>query len=92
MNEYKRILIVGCSGAGKSTLSVKLSDMLDLPVVHLDALFWNEGWMPTPKTEFREKLQQALEEPEWIIDGNFNSTMEMRATYADLVIFLDFPN
>lgn len=92
MNEYKRILIVGCSGAGKSTLSVKLADKLNLPVLHLDALFWNEGWVPTPKPEFREKLQQALEEPEWIIDGNFNSTMEMRATYADLVIFLDFPN
>lgn len=92
MNKYKRVLVVGCSGAGKSTLSVKLEQLLKLPVLHLDALFWNEGWEPTPKPEFRVKLQQALEEPVWIIDGNFNSTMEMRAKYADLIIFLDFPN
>ena len=65
---------------------------MDLPVLHLDALFWNKGWTPTPKAEFRAALQKELEKPEWIIDGNFNSTIEMRAQYADLVIFLDFPN
>lgn len=94
MNErsYKRILIIGCSGAGKSTLSVELANRLHLPVLHLDALFLNEGWVPTPKPEFIEKLQSELEKPAWIIDGNFNSTIEMRAQYADLVIFLDFPN
>ena len=92
MNEYKRILLIGCSGAGKSTLSIKLAEILDLPVLHLDAVYWNEGWVPTPKSEFKEKLQMALEEPAWIIDGNFNSTIEMRSRYADLIIFLDFPN
>ena len=45
----KRILVIGCSGAGKSTLSIELSERLQLPVVHLDALFWNEGWVPTSK-------------------------------------------
>ena len=90
--EYKRILVIGCSGAGKSTLSVELAGRLRLPVLHLDALFWNEGWVPTPKPEFRKKLQVELEKPAWIIDGNFNSTIEMRAQYADLIIFLDFPN
>ncbi|MCM3638363.1 DNA topology modulation protein [Sporosarcina luteola] len=94
MNEksYKRILIIGCSGAGKSTLSVELANRLQLPALHLDALFWNEGWVPTSKPEFREKLQSELEKPAWIIDGNFNSTIEMRAQYADLIVFLDFPN
>ncbi|WP_432363847.1 AAA family ATPase [Sporosarcina sp. UB5] len=89
---YNRILIIGCSGAGKSTLSIELAERLQLPVLHLDALFWNEGWVPTPKPEFRQKLQAELKKPAWIIDGNFNSTIEMRAQYADLVIFLDFPN
>lgn len=89
---YKRILVIGCSGAGKSTLSKELGKKLQLPVLHLDALYWNEGWVPTPKPVFREKLQRALMEEEWIIDGNFNSTIEMRAKYADLVIFLDYPN
>ena len=88
---YKRILVIGCSGAGKSTLSRKLSERWKIPVHHLDALFWNEGWVPTPKSEFREEIKSFLAQPTWIMDGNFNSTLEMRATYADLIIFLDFP-
>lgn len=88
--KYKRILIVGSSGAGKSTLSKLLSKKWDLPLIHLDTLFWKEGWVPTPKPEFREKNQAELEKDKWIIDGNFDSTLELRASYADLIIFLDF--
>lgn len=89
---HKRILIIGCSGAGKSTLSKILAKRWGLPLYHLDAIFWNEGWVPTPKPEFKEKLKDVLEQPNWIIDGNFDSTLEMRAQYADMIIFLDFPN
>lgn len=88
--KHKRILIIGSSGAGKSTLSKRLSQQWDLPLVHLDTLFWNEGWVPTPKSEFREKIQTELEKETWIIDGNFDSTLELRASYADLIVFLDF--
>ncbi|MBB4825090.1 adenylate kinase family enzyme [Sporosarcina luteola] len=73
MKTYKRVLIIGSSGAGKSTLSKELAEKTGLPVLHLDALFWKEGWTPTSKTEFRAALQEELEQPEWIIDGNFNS-------------------
>lgn len=89
---HKKVLIIGCSGAGKSTLSRKLAMRWGLPLHHLDALFWNEGWIPTPKPEFREMLKDVVAQPEWIIDGHFNSTLEMRAQYADLIIFLDFSN
>jgi len=88
----RRILIVGSGGAGKSTLSRKLAEQWDLPVVHLDALFWEPGWQPTPKLEFMEKVKAELAKPEWIIDGNYDSTIDVRAQYADLIIFLDFSN
>lgn len=88
--KHKRILIIGSSGAGKSTLSKTLSEKWDLPLIHLDALYWNEGWIPTPKAEFREKIQAELENDKWIIDGNFGSTLELRALHADLIVFLDF--
>ena len=41
----KRILIIGCCGAGKTTLANVLSKRLNLPVVHLDRLWWNPGWI-----------------------------------------------
>lgn len=90
--KFQRILIVGSGGAGKSTLSKKLGELWDLPVVHLDALFWQPGWKPSPRSEFIEKVKAELAEPEWIIDGNYDSTLALRAEYADLVIFLDFSN
>ena len=40
----EKILIIGCSGSGKSTLAVALGEKLGLPVVHLDQLWWKEGW------------------------------------------------
>ena len=40
----KRIMIIGCGGAGKSTLARQLGEKLNLPVVHLDKLFWLPGW------------------------------------------------
>ncbi|WP_075619498.1 DNA topology modulation protein [Paenisporosarcina indica] len=90
--KHRRILIVGSGGAGKSTLSRQLAEQWDVPVVHLDALFWKPGWNPTPRPEFMEKVKVELTKPEWIIDGNYDSSIELRAQYADLIIFLDFSN
>lgn len=88
----RRILIVGSSGAGKSTLSRQLAKQWDLPVVHLDALFWQPGWNPAPRPEFIEKVKVELAKSEWIMDGNYDSSIELREQYADLIIFLDFSN
>jgi len=40
---------------------------------------------------FLSRLQDALSGDEWIIDGNYISTMELRLKHCDTVIFLDFP-
>jgi len=89
--EYKRVLIIGSPGSGKSTLSIQLAEKMKLPVVHLDSLYWNAGWIPTPSDQFRAKVEEKLNEDIWIMDGNFQSTLSLRTEYADLVIFLDFP-
>ena len=87
----ERILIIGCGGAGKSTLARQLGEKLDLPVVHLDKLYWKPGWVQESREEFDRKLDITLEEPKWIIDGNFNRTMPLRLQKCDTVIYLDFP-
>ena len=86
----KRILIIGCGGAGKSTLSRELSRTLNLPLVHLDYLFWKPGWVQSEKAEFKQILKSELKKDSWIIDGNYARTMSLRMRYADTVIFLDF--
>lgn len=89
-SRHKKVLIIGSSGAGKSIFSKQLAKKWNLPLIHLDSLYWNEGWVPTPKDEFIEIVKDKLEEEQWIMDGNFKSTLEWRTEYADLIIFLDF--
>ena len=86
----ERILIIGCGGAGKSTLARQLGEKLELPVVHLDKLFWKPGWVEESSEEFDRKLAIELEKTRWIMDGNFNRTMPQRLSKCDTIIYLDF--
>lgn len=86
----KRIMVIGSPGSGKSTLSKKLAKSFHLPLVHLDKLFWNEGWIESSKEEFDHRLRQILMQNDWIIDGNYSRTLSMRLERADTVIFLDY--
>ncbi|MBQ5608218.1 MAG: topology modulation protein [Oscillospiraceae bacterium] len=87
----ERVLIIGSSGAGKSTMSVALGEKTGLPVVHLDKLFWREGWQHISREEFDRLLAAELEKPLWIIDGNYDRTLPVRMAYCDTVIYLDYP-
>ena len=78
----RRILVIGPSGAGKSTLARRLGAITGLPVIHLDRVYWNAGWVPTPDEEFRSRLAALLREPEWIIDGAYVTTQEERLSYS----------
>ena len=88
---HKRIIIIGCSGSGKSTLARKLSEKTALPLVHLDQLWWREGWQHIERDEFDRLLQAELEKDAWIMDGNFDRTLETRLAVCDAVIFFDLP-
>ena len=87
----KRVIVIGSGGAGKSTLARALGEQLGLPVVHLDAQFWQAGWVELDKTDWLEWQRNALLEPCWIMDGNYGGTMDLRLEAADTVIFLDLP-
>lgn len=86
----KRILIIGCPGSGKSTLARAMGQTLDIPVVHLDQLWWKEGWETVTREEFDSRLAMAMNGDMWIIDGNYSRTMPMRLERCDTVIYLDF--
>ena len=86
----ERILIIGCGGAGKSTLARQLGEKLNLPVVHLDKLWWKPGWVESDREEFDEKLAAILQTPQWIIDGNFDRTIPDRIARCDTILYLDF--
>ncbi len=86
----KKIIVIGCPGSGKSTFSKKLSEKTAIPLYHLDMMYWNEDKTIVNKNIFLERLGAVLQKDEWIIDGNYISTMEQRIVACDTVIFLDY--
>ena len=86
----ERIIIIGCGGAGKSTLARQLGEKLNLPVVHLDKLFWKPGWVESTKDEIDANIMEEMSKPKWIIDGNYNRTIPERIKRCDTIIYLDF--
>lgn len=86
-----RVIVLGSAGSGKSTLSRKLSKILNLPIIHLDKYFWKANWVPTPNEEWDKFVENLTMEEQWIIDGNYSRTMDIRIKRADLIIYLDIP-
>ena len=87
----KRAMIIGCPGSGKSTLARALAAKTGLPLYCLDMMYWNPDRTTKPKEEFRAALRETVNLPEWLIDGNYGSTLELRMEACDTVIFLDYP-
>ena len=88
---YKRVAVIGCPGGGKSTFSRRLRDCVGLPLYHLDALYWRADRTTLPREEFYPIQREIIQRESWIIDGNYQSTMEWRIAACDLVVFLDLP-
>ena len=87
----QRVMIIGCPGSGKSTFARSLTAKTGLPLYYLDMMYWNPDRTIKPKEEFRAALRETVALPEWIIDGNYGSTLELRMEACDTVIFLDYP-
>jgi adenylate kinase family enzyme len=88
----RRIVILGNAGSGKSTLARRLGERLGLPVVHLDVLFWEPGWMEPDNAAFRARVRDAIAGDAWICEGNYvRRTFDLRLPRADLVIWMDTP-
>lgn len=84
----KKIIVIGYPGSGKSTFSKALHEITKIPLIHLDMLYWDADKTTCEKTVFLEKLSKTLQGDEWIIDGNFASTMELRMSACDTVFSL----
>ena len=87
----RKIIVIGCPGSGKSTLSRALAEVTGLPLYHLDMMYWNEDKTTVDRQIFLDRLNEAMSGDRWIIDGNYQSTMEMRIKKCDKIILLDYP-
>ena len=61
-----------------------------MPVYHLDDYYWLPGWEKRNREELGEIVRKITETSEWIIEGNYQVTVESRFANSDLIIWLDF--
>jgi len=85
----QRISIIGSGGSGKSTLAKQLGEKLDIPVHHLDALFWQPGWKETEREDWADIQKSLCKDESWIMDGNYGGTIDIRLEASDTIILLD---
>ncbi len=87
----QKVIVIGSPGAGKSTFSRKLRDVTGLPLYYLDRLWHKPDRTTVSKQEFDTKLEGILRKSQWIADGNYNRTLELRFQYCDTVFLFDLP-
>lgn len=86
-----KIQIIGYSGSGKSTLARKLGELLDIHVLHLDAIKFYGNWDERTQEEQERIVSMFLEENDsWVIDGNYSSICNYRFYETDITIFLNY--
>jgi adenylate kinase family enzyme len=87
----KRVIIFGPGGSGKSTLAVRLGEIMGLPVIELDTMFWGPGLTAMNLDEWANRQQRIVMEDRWIMDGDLGpyDAPEVRLRMADTIILLD---
>lgn len=86
-----KILVIGIPGSGKSTFTNKLGKVLNREVIHLDKLYRKPGWVVAyTRDEWVELVKNLVSREQWIIDGNYTNTLDIRLAAADTVVFLNF--
>ncbi|MBK9324387.1 MAG: hypothetical protein IPM97_15790 [Bdellovibrionaceae bacterium] len=90
-NSQNKINVVGTSGSGKSTVSKRLSEILKVPYIEMDKIFWGPNWYWPSDEEFFIKLKDAIRGESWVLDGNYTRTIPIKWKNVDLVVWLDYP-
>jgi adenylate kinase family enzyme len=85
-----KVLILGCAGSGKSTFSKHLGKVQQLPVIHLDSLYWKSGWVASTEMEWNQIIEELILKDQYIMDGNYSRTLSIRMKDADTIFFFDF--
>lgn len=87
----KKVIIIGCPGSGKTTFAEILNKITSLPLYHLDAVWHKPDKTHISREKFDERIAEIFETDEWIIDGNYSRTIEIRLQNCDTVFLFDLP-
>ena len=83
-----RVAVIGTSCSGKTTLARRLASFLGTRHVELDSLHWGPEWTPEP--DFLTKVLEAVEQPRWVIEGNYSRVRDIVWRRSTSIVWLDY--
>lgn len=86
LRRASRILVLGSPGSGKTRLATFLSAHLGLDLLRLDDHFWKPGPVRLSTHEWEPVVAQLASRPEWVMDGTYEASLELRLPAADAII------
>ena len=90
-DQSPRIAVLGNTGSGKTTTARRIAQVLDVPFVELDALFWEANWTPAAADVFRGRVEAATAGDRWVVDGNYSIVRDILWPRATAIVWLDYP-
>ncbi len=87
----RKVIVIGCPGAGKSTFARALRDATSLPLYYLDMLWHRPDKTNCSREEFDAALEELIQKDRWIVDGNYQRTLETRIKACDTIFLLEYP-
>ena len=87
----KKVIVIGCPGSGKTTFAEALHKKSGLPLYYLDAIWHKPDRTHISREEFENRIAEIFKEEGWIIDGNYNRTIEARIRECDTIFLFDLP-
>lgn len=87
----RRVLCFGPTGSGKSTLATALAKRLGLPLVLMDDLFWDPGWVQPPRAELDARVLPVLDREAYVADTVYGIHNGAALERVDVIVGLDYP-
>ncbi len=83
---------LGRGGAGKTVAARQIGELLHLPVIELDQLFWSAELTPTPPEQWSSLQAELAAAERWVMAGDLGpyDVPEARLVRADSIVILDF--
>lgn len=86
----KRIAIIGNYASGKTIFANKLRKLLKIDVYHLDDIYFNKK-QNNPDFDWEQYQINLINNKNWIIEGNFPRTWNIRTKAAHQIFYFNFP-
>lgn len=86
----RRIMICGPSNSGKSTLAVSMAAKLGCDALHVDLMrhLPDTDWVQRSDEEFAALHAAAIQEENWVMDGNYSALMPARIARATGIVLI----